>query len=157
MRSLRLVLAGAAAGAAGTTALNTVTYLDMVARARPASSTPEKTVEKLSERIGVDVPGDGEEQDNRVAGLAPLLGIATGVGTGLLLGAARAAGFRPGILGGAATATVLALIGANGPMSALGVSNPRSWSASDWASDLIPHVAYGMVTAAVVDALDVED
>jgi hypothetical protein len=34
------MLLGAAAGAAGTTMLNTVTYLDMVARARPASTTP---------------------------------------------------------------------------------------------------------------------
>ena len=32
----RGLLRGAAAGAAGTTALNTVTYLDMVVRGRPA-------------------------------------------------------------------------------------------------------------------------
>jgi hypothetical protein len=34
------VLRGAAAGAAGTTALNAVTYLDMVVRGRPASDAP---------------------------------------------------------------------------------------------------------------------
>ena len=38
------MLRGAAAGAAGTTALNVVTYLDMAVRGRPASSTPERTV-----------------------------------------------------------------------------------------------------------------
>jgi hypothetical protein len=47
---------GAAAGAVGTTALNTATYLDMVLRARPASSTPQDTVEKLSDKAGVEVP-----------------------------------------------------------------------------------------------------
>ncbi|MGI8900330.1 MAG: hypothetical protein ACR2HA_05280 [Nocardioides sp.] len=36
----RSVLAGVAAGAAGTTALNAVTYLDMAIRGRGTSSTP---------------------------------------------------------------------------------------------------------------------
>ncbi|HEV7623003.1 MAG TPA: hypothetical protein VGO26_02625 [Amnibacterium sp.] len=40
---------GSAAGADGTTALNAVAYLDMVLRARPASSTPETSVERLAE------------------------------------------------------------------------------------------------------------
>ncbi len=52
----RLALLGAAAGAAGTTALNVVTYLDMAVRGRPASSTPEMTVEKLSEKSHVRSP-----------------------------------------------------------------------------------------------------
>ena len=34
------LLAGIAAGAAGTTALNATTYLDMALRGRPASRTP---------------------------------------------------------------------------------------------------------------------
>jgi hypothetical protein len=38
-------LKGAMAGAAGTTALNAVTYMDMVVRGRGASSTPEQVVE----------------------------------------------------------------------------------------------------------------
>ena len=37
------LLRGAAAGAAGSTALNAVTYLDMVVRGRGTSSTPERT------------------------------------------------------------------------------------------------------------------
>ncbi len=40
---MRNLLAGVAAGAAGTTALNAVTYLDMATRARPAGSTPDDT------------------------------------------------------------------------------------------------------------------
>ena len=52
---LRGFVMGAAAGAAGTTALNTMTYLDMVWRARPASSTPETTVKKMAELTRVPV------------------------------------------------------------------------------------------------------
>ena len=48
---------GALAGAAGTTALNTVTYLDMAVRGRGASSTPEDTVVKVSEMAALRIPG----------------------------------------------------------------------------------------------------
>jgi len=90
------VLRGAAAGAAGTTALNAVTYLDMVARGRPTSSTPEDTVEKLSDKTGVPIPGDEDTRSNRVAGLGPLTGLVAGVGTGTALGVGRSLGWCPG-------------------------------------------------------------
>lgn len=82
MSLVRGVLIGAAAGAAGTTALNAVTYLDMVARGRPTSSTPEATVEKLADKAHVPVPGEGDARQNRVAGLGPLTGLVAGVGWG---------------------------------------------------------------------------
>lgn len=85
------LLAGAAAGAAGTTALNATTYLDMVLRGRPASSTPEQTVEELSSRSHLNIPGNEETRANRVSGLGALTGILAGVGVGVALGAARAA------------------------------------------------------------------
>lgn len=144
------VARGAAAGAAGTTALNAVTYLDMAWRGRPASSTPEQTVEKLAHTAGVDVPGDDETRSNRLAGLGPLTGIATGVGVGVL--AALLARRLPlpalaGVTGAAAMA------GSNGPMTALGITDPRTWSAGSWVSDVFPHLAYGVVTAAVARRL----
>jgi hypothetical protein len=148
------LLRGAAAGAAGTTALNTATYLDMVVRGRAASSTPQETVERLSEETGAKIPGNGRERDNRVQGLAPLLGIATGVGVGLLLGAARAFGWRPRLLPETGAAAVIALVGANAPMTAMGISDLRSWSKSEWAADLLPHLAYGLVTAIALHAMD---
>ena len=151
---IRGALRGAAAGAAGTTALNTLSYLDMVARARPASTTPEATVEELSKRTGVDVPGEGQNRDNRVAGLGPLTGIAAGLGAGLVLGAARALGLRPGLVVSALVATVGALVGTNGPMTMLGVTDPRTWAAKDWVADVVPHLAYGIVTAGVLQGLD---
>ena len=150
----RGALRGAAAGAAGTTVLNAVTYLDMVLRGRGTSSTPEDTVEKLSDKIHVPVPGEGDERDNRVSGLGALTGIVSGVGIGGLLGVIRAAGWRPGILAGSTAATLGALLGTNGPMTALGITDPRTWPPSSWVSDVVPHLAYGVVTACVVAGLD---
>src|ERR1700712_4083745 len=77
-------LRGAAAGAAGSTALNAVTYLDMVVRGRGTSSTPEQTVEKLAEKAHVGIPGEGQERENRLQGLGPMTGLVAGVGVGVL-------------------------------------------------------------------------
>lgn len=148
------LLIGAAAGAAGTTALNAVTYLDMAVRGRPASSTPEDTVEKLSEKTHVPIPGDEVTRANRVAGLGPLTGLVAGVVIGAGLGLARSAGWRPGPVVSGLAATVGALIGSNGPMTVLGVTDPRTWTVTDWVSDVIPHLAYGAVTAWVLEGLD---
>jgi len=34
------------------------------------------------------------------------------------------------------------------------VTDPRTWSAADWISDLLPHLAYGVVTHATAVAAD---
>jgi hypothetical protein len=148
------VLRGATAGAAGTTALNAVTYLDMAVRGRPSSSTPERTVQTLAEKAHVPIPGDEEKQQNRLQGLGPLTGLAAGVGVGVLVGLARAAGFRSQPLVGTALITVGVLIGTNGPMTGLGITDPRTWSATDWISDLVPHLAYAAVVKTTMDAFD---
>lgn len=153
-RLVRGLLAGAAAGAAGTTALDAVGYLDMVIRGRGESTTPEITVERLSETLHVPVPGDEDVRENRVKGLGPLTGMATGVGMGALLGLALSCGWRPNNAVLTATATTAALIGTNGPMTVLRVTDPRTWSRSDWVADIVPHVAYALVTVAVVRGLE---
>src|SRR5437763_3249027 len=86
---LKRLMQGAAAGAAGTTALNAATCLDMVLRARPSSSTPEQAVEKLAERAGTGIPGEAEERQNRLQGLGALSGLAVGVLIGALAGELR--------------------------------------------------------------------
>lgn len=141
------VARGAAAGAAGTTALNAVTYLDMVGRGRPASSTPQRTAERLAGLAHVRVPGDDEHQAARLSGLGALSGIATGVGVGAAYGAARGFGWSPTPLVGSLTLSLGALLGSNGPMTLLGITDPRTWSAADWVSDVVPHAAYGVVAA----------
>jgi hypothetical protein len=154
----RGLLAGAAAGAAGTTALNTTTYLDMAVRGRPASSTPEETITKLAGVAGVTIPGDNATRSNRIAGLGALSGLLVGVGVGAVIGLARAAGALAGWkAGGLATGIALtgaALVGGSAPMTALGVTDPRSWTPKEWISDIVPHVAYGVVATCTLLALD---
>ncbi len=154
MNPWRGLFAGLAAGAAGTTALNAVTYLDMAARGRPTSSTPEDTVEKLAAKASIEIPGEGDTRKNRRAGLGPLTGLAAGLGVGAVMGLARAFSFRPGLLVAGVVAGAAAMAGAGAPMTALGVSDPRTWAAKDWLSDAVPHLAYGLVAAAVVQGLD---
>jgi hypothetical protein len=149
---MRSIVRGAAAGAAGATALNAVTYLDMALRARPASSTPEDTVEQATDAVHLDVPGEGDDRANRVSAIGALTGLATGVAVGAGYGLVRGLGFRPPVLGGAVLTAAAAMLGANGPMAALGVSDPREWGAVDWVSDVLPHLAYGLVTAWTADA-----
>lgn len=154
MTTFRALAAGLAAGAAGTTALNAVTYLDMAVRGRPSSSTPEKSVEKLAHNAGVRIPGDEDTRKNRIAGLGPLLGLGAGLGVGAVLGLARHFGFRPNTLVAGVLAGAAAMVGTDAPMAGLGVTDPTSWDAASWLSDAVPHLVYGLVTAAVAQRLD---
>src|SRR3954451_6176517 len=92
--TLGWALRGAAAGAAGTTALNAATYLDMAGRGRPTSSTPEQTVEAIEGPLPVSVPGEGDTRGNRISGIGALSGIATGIGIGAAFGLWRRLGLR---------------------------------------------------------------
>ncbi|MEU5838935.1 hypothetical protein ABZ820_35460 [Streptomyces diacarni] len=148
---MRHTLAGAAAGAAGTTALNAVTYLDMVLRGRGGSSAPEQLVDEASDLTHVPVPGQGETRRNRMSGLGAVLGMVTGVGVGALYGAARALPWRPAVPVAGLVTGVAAMAGSDVPMATLKVSDPRTWQAADWLADLVPHLTYGMVTAAVYE------
>lgn len=148
------ILAGAAAGAAGTAALNATTYLDMVWRGRGSSDTPEQTVEAIEDKLSVSVPGEGDTRTNRISGLGSLSGILTGIGIGAAFGVLRRAGLRPPLPVATAMVGLAAMASTDVSLTALRVSDPRSWSAEDWLSDLVPHLAYGAVTAAVLQALD---
>lgn len=154
MRLWQALTAGTAAGAAGTTALNLVTYLDVAARGRPSSSTPEVTVEKLAAKANITIPGDDETRNNRIAGLGPLTGLAAGLSVGAAAGLTRGLGWRPNMLLGGVVVGAAAMMATDAPMTLLGVSNPRTWAAKDWLSDALPHLVYGVVTSAVLDALD---
>ena len=150
---IRSILRGAAAGAAGTTALNAVTYLDMTWQARPESETPKATVERIADLADVEVPGSGDDKENRTSALGALSGIVTGVGVGALYGLVRGLGFRPPWWAATPLVTGVVLAGSNGPMVGLGVTDVKEWSGADWASDIVPHLAYGVVTAlAAADA-----
>jgi hypothetical protein len=144
------LLIGAIAGAAGTTTLNVITYLDIAVRGRSTSTTPERTVEAMARLLHLTVPGSGDVLANRISGIGALTGYAAGIGMGLILGLAYALGWRPGLLVGTLVAMALALVGTNGPMTVLGVTDPRTWGVVGWISDLVPHFGYGLVTALVL-------
>ncbi|MBR7829294.1 hypothetical protein KDK95_23505 [Actinospica sp. MGRD01-02] len=149
---LRTLSRGALAGAAGTTALNAVTYLDMAVRARPSSSTPERTVDALAGRAHVEIPGDGPQRQARLTGLGALNGIALGAGIGVIAAGLRRIGVRPPWWAGSVGVAGLAMAASAVPMARLGVSDPRTWSAADWLSDALPHLAYGFVAHEAISA-----
>nr|BFE58072.1 hypothetical protein GCM10020063_025980 [Dactylosporangium thailandense] len=148
------LLRGALAGAAGTTALNAVTYADMAVRGRAASGAPQELVARFAEDAGVSVPGDENVRENRLQGLGPLVGTGSGVAVGALAGLLHHALARRGhrmpaalevaLIGGAAMAL------ADVPLTVLRVSDPRTWTVKDWVSDIVPHLVFGAVTLAAL-------
>lgn len=154
MGFLRNALMGAAAGAAGTVALNATTYADMVARARPSSSVPSEVAGELAGKAGIDLSGsDGDASaQNRKTGLGALLGILTGVGVGTAYGIIRPHMRSVSTPRAAVVLCLAAMAGSDGPATALGITDPTQWGASSWASDIVPHLAYGLVTVAAYEA-----
>ena len=149
----RGLLRGAAAGAAGTTALDAVTYLDMLVRGRAASDTPTRLARRLVDQAGITLPGTRAQRGNRLGALGPLAGIATGTGIGALAGLLRSAGIRlPTAVGGPLLGAA-AMLAADVPLAVLGVSDPRTWSRVDWLADAIPHLVYGVTTHATLVAV----
>lgn len=145
---------GLAAGAAGVTTLNAITYLDMAIRARPSSDSPSQAVEQLATKAGAEIPGKGEDRDNRLAGLGPLAGILVGTAIGVIAAFARPVLARIPAPLAAATLGALAMAGSDGPLVALGITKPGDWAAADWVGDVIPHLGYGAATYATLIALE---
>jgi len=146
--------AGAAAGAAGCAALDATTYLDMTVRGRPASDVPAETAEALVKHLPVDVPGQNSRRKNRLNGIGGLSGVLTGVFVGTAFGLLHASGWRPPLPVGAVAVGLGAMAVSDGTLAGLRVSDPRTWSTTDWLSDLIPHLVYGGVTYATLVALE---
>jgi hypothetical protein len=70
----------------------------------------------------------------------------TGVGVGAAAGLLRPLVVRlPAPVGGALLA-VAAMAGSDAPLAKLGLTDVSSWSATDWLSDVVPHLSYGLVT-----------
>ncbi|GAA4866242.1 hypothetical protein [Saccharopolyspora cebuensis] len=145
---------GAAAGAAGTTALQATTYLDMLLRARGPSSTPEETVRRAEQAAGTSLSSDDEAEGNRRSAAGALLGIVTGVASGVGYAVARGRWPRLPTPVLAVGVGLLAAAGSNAPMTALGVTDPRTWDADSWVSDLVPHLCYGIATAGAFEAMN---
>ena len=148
---------GALAGAAGTTALNAATYLDMFIRGRDASDVPSQLVEKLAQDAGTDIPGDGKERDNRYEAAGPLSGIVAGVGVGAISGAIHSTGLKLPAFIGAPLMGLAAMAAADLPLFFAGISDPKTWSTKDWVSDAAFHLAYGYVAHAALTSMEQHD
>lgn len=146
---------GAAAGAVGTVALNVVTYLDMVLRARGSSSVPAEVAGALTQRAGLPLSRQGPDSEaaqNRQSGLGALLGYVTGLGVGGVYGVIRPrAPWFPRPLAAVGLGAA-AMSGSDVPSALLGITKPGTRSATSWASDVVPHLAYGAFTAIAFDA-----
>ncbi len=149
-RALAGIVAGAAAGAAGTTGLNVVSYLLQAYAGTPGDVSTKQTAEALADRAGTEVPGDGETADNRKTALGNLAGIGVGVGLGAAAGLLRAyhvkipKALAPFLLGFGAMGL------SDGVMTKLGVTDPHTWTAKSVTADAIPHLVYGLVQTATL-------
>ncbi len=171
------ILAGAIAGAAGVVALNAAGYLDMLIRGRAASDMPARVAGKLADELGVplefepddDVGDDEFELDaddagdlgdddgseavaNRTEAIGALLGMANGIGIGVAYGIIRLVLPKPPAWLAGAALGAAAMAASDYPATRLGLTQPRDWSATDWVSDVVPHMAFGITTAIAFEA-----
>jgi hypothetical protein len=156
---------GAVAGAVGKVALDAVTYLDMLVTGRPPSDLPERAAAGMVARFGIDLSGDMDlsgdidlsgdgARAHRRTGLAALMGYGTGLAMGAAYGAVRgevAAGYRWPAEG--FSVGLAAMAGTAVPSTLSGLTDPRRWGLRGWMEDIVPHLAYGLATAATYRAL----
>jgi hypothetical protein len=129
--------------------------------ARPAAQQRSgRGGQRLGDRLGIPIAPREEQPDelqdkarNRQTALGALSGFAMGLTVGTLYGLLRSR--RPELP--LSLVSLLAGVGAMAfsdvPLTVSGLTDPREWGASGWASDLLPHLAYGACTALVFDAL----
>lgn len=142
--------AGVAAGAVGTVALNTATYLDMLVRGRPASNVPADAAGKLLADVYL---GADDTAPNRHEALGALLGVVTGLSVGAVYGLIRSRVQVPSPIADLGLAAAV-MIGSDLPVTALGLTDPREWDVTSWAADSLPHLAYGVATTAAYRVFD---
>lgn len=151
----RSLIAGVAAGAVGTAALNIATYADMALRGRSPSEMPSKLVKSLATRLGVEpLAAEGEAADNRRSGAGALLGFVNGIGVGVAYAALRpllrdVPAAAAGLLAGAAAMAL-----SDVPAAQTGATDPATWGAEGWIADIVPHLLYGLALTSTFDALD---
>ena len=152
-----MLLKGLVAGVAGTTVLDLYSYGDMAFRGRAASELPATVVAKLAERLGLVTFAHATDDASRArrAALGAFLGYGVGLGGGIAYAAIRpfVRAWLPwqiaGVVLGGAT-----LIASEGSATALGATDWRTWSATDWVADVVPRTLYGLTTAWAVENAD---
>ena len=152
--TMRNLAKGLIAGSVGTELLNVATYLDMALTGRGSSSTPEEDVQKLADRVGLNLGDDASTAGNRKTALGVVMGYVTGASIGVTYALARKVLPPLPTVPGAVVLGLAAMAATDASSAALGTTDPRSWSARAWLSDLIPHIAYGAGVVATYEALE---
>ena len=153
---LRRVLLGTIAGATGNLVLEIVTYGDMLLRGRSASGVPAKIAGILADDFGIDALSSavtGNQADNRRSAAGALLGYALGVGLGGAYGLVRPGLGRMSLPLAGVAVGVAAMTAADASYAVTGASDPKTWTATDWISDLVPHIISGLVTVATYETI----
>lgn len=144
---------GVVAGAAGSAALNIATYFDMLLRGRQSSSVPADTAQGLAENVGLELSGASEQEtSSRRSAAGALLGYVAGLGIGAVYASIEGAGVALPFPVAAVVVGGGAMAASDLPATATGATDPRRWNAAAWLSDIVPHLAYGIVTVAVLRA-----
>lgn len=140
------ITAGMLAGAAGATAMNAVSYADQAVQGNASTTSPTGgSVAETAREAGnsAGAPTDGA----KAGALGPLGGLGIGVGVGAVAGLIRGSNATPPPVTAAIVTGLVAMGIGEGAAVATGAAK------SDWASpanllrDLVPHLAYGAVTA----------
>lgn len=140
-------------------ALDIASYADMALRGRAASDTPAEVIRRLAAKAGIaslSVPNDDTDDatKNRRSALGALAGYKIGITLGALYGLASYPSSRDrGIVMRSIVLCALAMAASDVPATLLEVTDPAEWGASGWIADIVPHAAYGLVTAAVFEAI----
>ena len=155
MKFKERIIKGAIAGAVGTIALDAATAFDMLLRGRAPSSLPEKTVRAVLQRVPqtpASLTGQTETSTHRRNGLGTLAGYSIGISLGAAYGMLPLSSRAPSIIAGIVLGAA-ALAASDIPSVRLGVTDPSDWSPSEWLSDVIPHLGYGLFTAMAFETL----
>jgi drug/metabolite transporter (DMT)-like permease len=154
---MKTIVAGTIAGAMGEFVLNVMTYGDMALRGRPASEMPSKVVDRLAETAGVEL-GEPWERSGKIANRQEAIGalLGYGVAAGVAVGYAvlRRAGLRAPIPVAGLAIGGGAMLLSDSIATAVGATDPTEWGVEGWLSDIVPHAAYGVVTAATLELID---
>ena len=145
-RALTGLTSGMLAGAAGSTALNLFTYSQQAVKGTASGATPDQAAQAVIQAVGGEVPGTPDQVQNRLEGLGPVSGLGVGLGIGALGGLLRALGVKIPITAAPVVLGLGAMAVSDGVMTAVGVTNPRTWTAGSVVQDAIPHLVYGAVT-----------
>lgn len=137
------MLAGVAAGAAGTAVLNATTYLDIAVRGRAPSDLPSRMAKHLAQKIGISL------DEHRQTGLGMLLGYADGLSVGAILSGARAVFPRLPMLWTGMALGIATLAISEGTATLMHEADPATWT--QWLSSLLPRFMYGWTACLIYD------